>query len=484
MEESKPRTAPTPEGSRAQEPADPRAAGGAHCPSCGRFVGPYARCPHCGARQTGRLAVRTVKWIAVAAALVGLFALGWAARNAEIPLISAADAGSTTNFATVRVRGRVAPSLTYDPGSEYLGFWVEDGTGEIRVNAYRDATRDLIHTGTLPLPGDLITVAGTLRVREGFVSLTLNAAEHLDLTRPPAEAVAAREVTPLDAGRRLVLTGEVQAVEAPYEGLTLITLADESGSLIVALDAALAPLTGPFPEIAEGQHLEVAGTVVLYRGTPQLTPPEPSDVRVLAEAPPIPAPLVPSSLADASALPPGTQVCVRGRIVEMVGLKGGVKAALDDGTAQLPLVLWSRIYDALPDPPSVDVGAEIEVVAEIDHYQGAPELMPASSSDVLVLEPAPPPAWVGAAELSVYDAGRVVRVRGVVDGVWGFSRGVKLQLNDGTGVVDVVLWADLYDRIPRKPETGLPVEVRGVVTRYQDEPELIPRSIHDWRVHE
>ncbi len=422
--------------------------------------------------------------IAVTVALLGLLALGWAAHKTEIPSIAVSEAGGMMNFATVRLHGTVAPGPTYDPGSEYLGFWIEGETGEVRVNAYRDVTRDLIHAGTLPLPGDLITVAGTLRVRDDFVSLTLNAAEHLELTRPAPEAVLAREVTPLDEGRRLVLAGEVQAVESPYEGLTLITLADESGSLIVALDAALAPLTGPFPEIVAGQHLEVAGTIVLYRGTPQLTPPEPSDVRVLAETPPTPAPLVPQALASVMTLAPGTKVCARGRIVELIGLKGGVKATLDDGSAQLPVVLWSRVYDALPDPSRVDVGAEIEVTADVAHYQGAPELMPASPSDVVVLEPAPPPPWVGVAELSVHDAGRVVRVRGVVDGVWGFSQGVKLQLNDGTGVVDVVLWADLYDRLDRKPETGLPVEIRGVVERYQDAPELIPRSIQDWQVAE
>jgi DNA/RNA endonuclease YhcR with UshA esterase domain len=109
--------------------------------------------------------------------------------------------------------------------------------------------------------------------------------------------------------------------------------------------------------------------------------------------------------------------------------------------------------------------------------------MPDSAADVRVLVPAEPPPWLSVGDLSVHDAGRVVRVRGVVDQVWGFSKGVKLELNDGTGVVDVVLWADLYDRIAPKPETGLPVEIAGVVEVYRDAPELIPRSIHDWRVH-
>jgi DNA/RNA endonuclease YhcR with UshA esterase domain len=454
-----------------------------HCPSCGRFVGPYERCPHCGARQTGRLAVRTLKGMAVAVALIGILILGWAARRAEIPLITAAEAGGTMNFATVRIRGEVAPGLTYDPESDYLGFWVEDETGEVRVNAYRDVTRDLLRAGTLPLPGDAITLAGTLRVREDFTALTLNAADHLTLVRPPAETAAARDVTPLDAGRRFALTGEVQEVVEPYEGLTLITLADESGALPVAVDTTLAPLTGAFPEVAAGQRLAVTGTVRLYRGAPQLAPADPSDVRPLSGPPPTPTPLAPRPLAAVAALPPGTIACARGRIAALVGLKGGVKATLDDGTARLPVVLWSRIYDALPDPAGVDVGAEVEITAEVAHYQGAPELMPDSAADVRVLVPAEPPPWLSVGDLSVHDAGRVVRVRGVVDQVWGFSKGVKLELNDGTGVVDVVLWADLYDRIAPKPETGLPVEIAGVVEVYRDAPELIPRSIHDWRVH-
>ena len=479
MEEPRPETKEM----QSRDRPDRQATDPGHCPSCGRFVGPYERCPFCGARQSGRLAVRTLKWMAVTLALVGLISLGWAARSTEIPLISAAEAGSTTNFATVRIRGRVVPGTTYDPESEYLGFWIEDETGTIRVNAYRDVTRDLLRIGTLPWPGDAITIAGTLRVREDFTALTLNAADHVILRRPRAETVTTREVTPLDEGCRLVLTGEVQEVVEPYPGLQLITLADESGTLPIAVDTTLEPLTGVFPRVKEGQRLSVTGTVALYRGTPQLTPPRASDIQVLSGPPPTPAPLTPQPLASIMAMQPGTRVCARGRIAALAGLKGGVKATLDDGSDQLPVVFWSRVYDALPDPASVDVGAEIEVTAELAHYQGAPELIPDASADVRVLAPADPPPWRSVAELSVGDAGRVVRVRGVIDGVWGFSHGVKCELNDGTGVIGVVIWADLYDRIAHKPETGLPVEITGVVESYQDEPELIPRSIHDWRVH-
>lgn len=65
---------------------------GAHCPSCGRFVGPYTTCPYCGAKLGGRIPVRAIKIAAILLATVGLLALWWMARRMDIPTVSAADA--------------------------------------------------------------------------------------------------------------------------------------------------------------------------------------------------------------------------------------------------------------------------------------------------------------------------------------------------------------------------------------------------------
>jgi len=145
------------------------------------------------------------------------------------------------------------------------------------------------------------------------------------------------------------------------------------------------------------------------------------------------------------------------------------------------VLLWQRVYDALPEPTAVDVGAELEVQGELSVYQGVLELEPAQPADVSVRTAAPEIPWVEIASLSAQDAGRVVRLRGVTGIPETFSAGVKLALDDGTGVITVLLWSNVAESLPRSPEGGMLVEVVGEVSVYRDELELLPRSPHDWR---
>ena len=77
--------------------------------------------------------------------------------------------------------------------------------------------------------------------------------------------------------------------------------------------------------------------------------------------------------------------------------------------------------------------------------------------------------------------GRVVRLRGVLGEPEGFSAGVKVPLDDGTGAITVLLWSNIAVEVTPAPAAGLPVEVIGTVESYEGELELIPRSPIDWR---
>ncbi len=453
----------------------------AQCPSCGRFVGPYATCPYCGAKLPGRISVRAVKIAALLTATLGLLALWWMARRMDIPTVAAADALGTMNMAYVRIEGRISRSLSYDPTSGYLAFWLDDGTGEVRVSSYRDVTQALLAAGIIPALGDEVAVAGTLRIREDYVALTLNAAEHLELRRPEPVTLKANTLTPLDAGQRVRVVGEVREVRTPYAGMTLITVRDDSGEVIVAVDETTIALTGALPEIVEGQGIDIAGAVSLYKDTPQIVPATVADI-VLSAAPPEAAAVAITSLSEAQNAAIGSRLRLQGRVVLMEGFKGGMKATLDDGAAQITLVLWDNVYTALENPFAVDVGAEVVVDGELGSYEDELQIVPESFKDITIVTPAPEIPWVAVGDLRTLDAGRVVRLRGVLGAPQGFSAGAKALFDDGSGTITVLLWTNILTSLDPPPTEGMQVEVIGVIQEYRGDLEIVPRSTLDWRV--
>ncbi len=343
-----------------------------NCPSCGRFVGPYEGCPYCGARLTGRLSLRAVKIAAIGLATLGLIALWFAATRAEVPLISIGQAGATMNMAYVRVQGRCTRTPTYDPQGEYLSFWIADETGEIRVSAYRAETRALIEQGRVPALGDMVEVAGTLRVREDFLALTVNVPEQVQIARAAPVERAIAEIGPGDLYLRVRVRGVVRRVYSPYEGLTLVTLRDETGEIPVAVDEALVALGGPLPALVPGQPVEVVAAVSLYQDTPQLVPASTADVVPLGEPPS--AAVTPIGAVTAADV--GKVLTLRGTLGEPQRFSSGVKFALSDGTGTIILLLWQNVYAAIPGADQLVAGVQVTVTGEIAEYRGDLEIVP------------------------------------------------------------------------------------------------------------
>jgi len=450
-----------------------------HCPSCGRYVGPYEACPYCGARLTGRTPIRVVKIAAIVLATVGLAVLWLAATRAEVPLIQIGQAGATMNMAYVRLEGHCTRAPTYDPESDYLSFWIEDDTGEIRISAYRAETRRIIEQGRVPALGDLVEVAGTLRVREDFLSLTINVPEQLKVTRAEPADRDIGTIVPEDQYLRVRVRGQVRDIYEPYHGLTLITVRDATGSIPVAVSEDLIALSGVTPTLTTGQPVEVVATVSLYGDTPQLVPASVADIVPLSEPVRI---AVEKQIGELTTADAGQLVVVRGTVTEVDPFSSGVKYTLDDTTGSIIVLLWQSVYDALPDPTALDVGAEVQVQGEVSQYRGELELVPELAEDVRILAAAAPPAETTIGALTTADVGRMVTLRGTLGQPEPFSAGVKFLLDDGTGQIILLLWSNVAESAPDGLGAGAQVVVTGEVSEYRGELELIPRNAGEIRV--
>lgn len=446
-----------------------------HCPSCGRYVGPHEACPYCGARLAGRMPVRIVKIAAILLASIGLVALWFAATRAEVPLVKIGQAGAMMNMAYVRLEGRCSREPSYDPESDYLSFWIEDDTGEVRVSVYRAETRQLVEQGRVPVLGDMVEVAGTLRVRKDFLALTVNVPDQLKITRADAVDSDIGAIKPADLYSRVRVCGEVRSVYEPYDGLMLVTVRDETGEIPVALSEDLVKLSGALPAVSPGQVVEVVAAVSLYGDTPQLVPASVADVVVLGEGSPIAAEKLIGVLSVEDI---GRLVIVQGSVVEVAPFSSGVKYTLDDGSGAIILLLWQDVHDALPDPAALGVGADLRVQGEVSEYKGELEVIPELAEDVqvLVAAPAPPGMTVGA--LTTADVGLVVTLRGTLGERETFSKGVRFQLDDGTGAIILLLWQNVYDEVPdaERLVDGVQVEVTGQIEEYQGALEIVPEA--------
>jgi DNA/RNA endonuclease YhcR with UshA esterase domain len=454
------------------------------CPSCGRYVGPYQACPHCGAHITGRLRIRAAKAAALTLATVGLAILWRVATSSPLPQISIGQVTATMNMAYAQVEGWVVRGPTYDADSGYLAFTLADDTGEIRVSAYRAETDALRAAGRLPALGDHVTVAGTLRVRDDVAALTINIPEHLAVTRPEAEARQIGSITAQDVLARVRVRGEVWAVRSPYDGLTIITLRDATGSIDLAIDRSVQLLTGAVPPVLPGQPVEVTATVGSYRGAPQLIPVSGQAIVPLPE-PVLLARQRPIGQLDQHDV--GQMVTIEGIVQEAIPFSAGVKLTVDDGSGQVTVLLWQEIYDGMAEPEGLTPGAQVRVLGQVAIYRDSLEVIPDRPLDVTLVTPAPQgaaaltdrPTPLG--DLGAHQIGERVTVVGQVVDISSFSHGFALRLDDGTGQADLLLWLSTYDQLEEPAALGLgaTVEATGDVSSYAGRLEIVPRRGSD-----
>ena len=118
---------------------------------------------------------------------IGIGVLYLMASNQTLPLKQVADLSPAMNYGHIRVQGTVtrAPLIRhYEDDVDYVSFTIDDGTGRIRVLAYRDTALSLSIDGNIPTEGDQVVAGGVLNIRnKQNRSLTINQAAALTILK-------------------------------------------------------------------------------------------------------------------------------------------------------------------------------------------------------------------------------------------------------------------------------------------------------------
>lgn len=258
---------------------------GRYCPSCGRYVGHHEICPYCGARVKVRVKLKALAMIALFLAFSGVIAVYFAA-NAEPPTITVSQITPEMNYARVKIIGYAISAPSYDEMSGYFTFRMMDingtynsylNTSVIVVNVYSPLSNELVKAGKIPVPGDMIIVAGTLKVRN-YISLTVNYFEDLQIIRREPIPLAFDEVAS-NWSSYLGQPVRIRGWVVDYRNSSSMILfnvrdyyANTTFELQVYLPEIIYKWTGNLTNFSLGDYVDIVGNLWSYRGSPELVP--------------------------------------------------------------------------------------------------------------------------------------------------------------------------------------------------------------------
>lgn len=488
---------------------------GATCPSCGRFVGPIEKCPYCGASIQKRIPIGYLRIACLILAVLGVVILVYAASGTATPVTKIGNIGATMNYAYVRLAGTVTRGPVYDADAQSLRFYVSDDTGEIQVGAFRDVTQELIAAQKIPAVGDKITMEGTLRVRDDFTSFNLATANKVELSAPNATAIKIGAIGYDDEMHLVIVRGDVREIRQPFQGLTLITLGDASGEVDVAVSGDVEKLHGALPALALGDSIAVQGIVTYFRDSPQIILRHPRDVQKMDVDTSAAAPIRIGELDTARV---NQRVNLAGQVTRVSKFSQGVRAVIADDSGEITVVLWQDVYDQIPNANELQKGAQVQVMGKVTQYRGEFEIVPNRAGDVKISaavahqnataspnattaaqnsapaspnaptpiprptrEPTAAPTQRTIASLTPADKDASVVLHGTITRANNFSQGMRYTLDDGTGKIILLIWADVLEKISKRDDLkqGAQVRVTGRIDVFNDALEIIPANAND-----
>ncbi len=216
------------------------------------------------------------------------------------------------------------------------------------------------------------------------------------------------------------------------------------------------------------------------RPRPTLTPtPSPTPEPSPTPLPPTPTP-VPVVITPIGRLPEhiGQEVTVEGKVISTASFSKGFKFTLDDGTGQVVLLMWLNVYDDCWDARKMNLGARVRATGTVQTYENELQIVPEWGRQVKALQAAAPSAPARQiASITAADEGQRVMIDGTVARIEKSESNIRLFVNDGSGEILVLLWPNIYERVPNRERLdapGTPVQIVGVVQIYKGIVEVVP----------
>lgn len=121
-----------------------------------------------------------------------------------------------------------------------------------------------------------------------------------------------------------------------------------------------------------GAVLQATGVLTLYRGERELLPRRGRDMMVKQGV----RPEVPlRTIGSLSPSEEGAWVRVVGQVVRAEPFSAGIRLAVQDGTGEIPVILWENVAALVPAPLKQQ-GARVEILGRLRLYRGQLQLIP------------------------------------------------------------------------------------------------------------
>ncbi len=350
------------------------------CPSCGRFVGAYEKCPYCAATLHKRMSLLIWKRIAVGGTVLGLLIMWFAATKMDPTRIQIGEIQETYNNAQVTIRGTVVDRrLDSDRGS--ISITIADETGAIGARSF-SALPKFRELGNVPKVGDRIETVGTIQISAVYgTSLNLDLPERLKIEEaPPPTRTDISRLREADVYTRVTVTGMVK--HPTRFGRATIT--DRVNDLVVSLDPR--NLGEEIPEFKTGDGVEVTGVIISGVEGYTITPADVADIRPYEIDITIPR----MAIEDISMANLGDLVEVEGTVVSFTAFRtGGGSATITDNTGRIIVgPLFASIFDNIPDNHKLrTTGTRVRVQGTIAQFRGELQVGPGSAANVTIIEP-------------------------------------------------------------------------------------------------